>query len=139
MIKDFLASDSGTAATLLTLLGGACAALWRWHTRGKRQQEVSDLVSLRELYKRDHAEVREQLAAVEARAEEDRRRFERQLEEERQRFQFRIDKLEHLVATDLKRIVDWIDSGAEPPPPEISQELRGLIGVLTFDWREGPS
>lgn len=116
----WLTSQTGVITSLIGLFGTAAAALWsRWSTRKTRKMD--DIKHLQELSR----------AALE-RAEAQLQASEDQRERDKLHYRKRIHRMEKVVAGPVAELIKWVDDGANPPPPEITEEIRGLIAVLSY-------
>lgn len=116
----WLSANAGLAGTILGMVGAGSAAVWKWWT-GRKGQRISEIVQIQEVSKNALARSQAELEASEKKRKRD-----------KEMYTDRIRRLEKVVAGPIAELVKWHDAGATPPPPEITDEIRGLIAVLTY-------
>jgi len=42
------------------------------------------------------------------------------------------EHVDDVIMASVPPIIAWLDSGAEPPPPRVTEELRGVLAMLVF-------
>lgn len=42
------------------------------------------------------------------------------------------EHVDNVIMEAVPPIIAWLDGGAQPPPPEVTEELRGVLAMLIF-------